>query len=92
MKKELSDLHNHLFKELERLGDDSLTDREKIETEAIRARSICQVSMQVLAYGNLVAKVYDLVDGSFGKARLPEFFGAAANEIENKPRLLKRNA
>lgn len=40
------DLDNHLFAELERLGDESLTD-EQLENEIRRAKAISAVAQQI---------------------------------------------
>ncbi|QDC11252.1 hypothetical protein FHY55_19335 [Oceanicola sp. D3] len=42
----LTDLNDHLFAQLERLGDESLT-AEQIETEAKRAASIVEIADQI---------------------------------------------
>ena len=52
MKNKLSDLNNHLFAQLERLGDEDLT-AEQIEQEAKRAEAIVGVSEQVISNANL---------------------------------------
>jgi hypothetical protein len=91
MKNKLSDLHNHLFAQLERLGNQELKGEALME-EALRAKMICEVSSQIIANGKLVSNVAEIIDGSFCKIKLPEFLGVAAGETENRPRLLKRNA
>jgi 3-dehydroquinate dehydratase len=55
MKNKLSDLHNHLFAELERLSDEETTDEKLIE-EINRAKAITNIAEQVIANGNLVLK------------------------------------
>lgn len=47
MKNKLSDLNNHLFAQLERLGEEGLTP-EQLEKEAKRAEAIVAVSDQVV--------------------------------------------
>lgn len=47
MKNKLTDLNNHLFAQLERLGEEGLTP-EKIEQEAKRAVAIVSVADQVV--------------------------------------------
>lgn len=51
-KNRLTDLHNHLFEQLERLNDDELVG-EELNTEIKRARAICGVASQIVANGNL---------------------------------------
>lgn len=47
MKNKIEDLRNHLFAELERLGDESLTG-DALKEEIQRARSVSDVSAQVV--------------------------------------------
>jgi hypothetical protein len=47
MKNKLSDLNNHLFAQLERLGEEDLTP-EQIEKEAERAQAIVGIADQVI--------------------------------------------
>jgi ribosomal protein L17 len=60
MKNKLSDLNNHLFAQLERLGDESLTP-EQIETEAKRADAISQVADHIIHNANLQLKACKLL-------------------------------
>ncbi|MCO7125094.1 hypothetical protein NIE88_04810 [Sporolactobacillus shoreicorticis] len=53
MKNTLGDLNNHLFAELERLSDESLSN-EELEVEMKRAKSIAGVATQIIANGQLV--------------------------------------
>ena len=59
MKNTLSDLNNHLFAQLERLGDEDLQPQE-LENEIERAKAIAMVSSQIIANGNLVLKAKQL--------------------------------
>jgi hypothetical protein len=96
MKNKLSDLNNQLFAELERLGEEDLVlDKEKLENEALRARVLCGVSMQILASGHLEVKAREMVDGSFCKMKLPELFGeveADKPRITGRPLLVRKDA
>lgn len=47
MKNKMSDLNDHLFAALERLGDEDLSP-EQIETEATRADAIVNVAEQII--------------------------------------------
>jgi hypothetical protein len=53
MKNKLSDLNNHLFCQLERLGDEDLVG-EKLTEEIGRARAVCDVAAGIIANGKLV--------------------------------------
>ena len=59
MKNTLADLNNHLFAQLERLGDEDLQPQE-LENEIERAKAIAMVSSQIIANGNLVLKAKQL--------------------------------
>lgn len=59
MKNTLADLNNHLFAQLERLGDEDLQPQE-LENEIARAKAIAMVSTQIIANGNLVLKAKQL--------------------------------
>jgi hypothetical protein len=83
MKNESMDLNDHLFAELERLGDESLT-ADELMKEAIRAKSICEVAEKVVANQAMTLKAYDLVDGSFGKKPAPSYFRKELSCLEEK--------
>lgn len=60
MKNKLSDLNNHLFAQLERLGDEELT-AEQIETEAARADAIIGIAEQIVKGAELHLKAATLI-------------------------------
>jgi hypothetical protein len=60
MKNKLSDLNNHLFAQLERLGDEDLTE-EQIGTEAKRAEAIVAVAETVVRNADLQLKAATLL-------------------------------
>ena len=60
MKNKLSDLNNHLFAQLERLGDEDL-DAEKIEQEVKRADAICAVAEQIVKNADLQLKAVNIL-------------------------------
>lgn len=47
MKNKLTDLNNHLFAEIERLGDEDLTP-EQLDVERSRAKAISGISKQII--------------------------------------------
>lgn len=53
VKNTLWDLNNHLFAQLERLGDEELTG-DKLQEEISRAKSISDIATRVIANGSLV--------------------------------------
>lgn len=72
MKNKLSDLNDHLFAQLERLGDEDL-DAEKIELEANRAKAIIGLSDKIIANANIQLKAVDIIakHGDRFKNQLP---------------------
>lgn len=59
MHNKLSDLNNHLFAELERLGDESL-EGDALTNEIERAKAISSVSSQIVSNANLLLKTVEL--------------------------------
>ena len=51
MKNKLTDLNDHLFMQLERLNDESLTGAE-LEQECTRARAMADISTHIIAKAN----------------------------------------
>lgn len=61
MKNTLGDLNNHLFAELERLGDEGLTGDE-LKEELTRAESIVRVSSSIISNASLVLQAEKFKD------------------------------
>lgn len=59
MRNKLSDLNNHLFAELERLGDEDLNG-EELEAEVERAKSIAGISSQIISNASLQLRAVEL--------------------------------
>lgn len=59
MKNKLSDLNNHLFAELERLGDEDLKG-DNLNNEIERAKAIASVSAQLISNAALQLKAVEL--------------------------------
>lgn len=55
MKNTLADLNNHLFSEIERLGDEDLKGDE-LAAEIERARAITGIATQIISNGSLALK------------------------------------
>ena len=60
MKNTLTDLNNHLFAQLERLGEEDLKGDE-LQEEINRAKAISDIATQVIANGSLVLKANTFV-------------------------------
>ena len=59
MKNKLSDLNNHLFAELERLGDEEIKG-EDLEFEVKRAKAVTDVANRVIDNARLAKEVVEL--------------------------------
>lgn len=66
----LGDLNNHLFAELERLNDESLT-AEEIDKEIERAKAVSTVAANVIQNANTVLRAFEFKDQQLGVAELP---------------------
>jgi hypothetical protein len=53
VKNKLEDLVNHMFAQIERLGDESLTDPEAIRAEIARAGAMTNVGRAIIDAGKL---------------------------------------
>lgn len=74
----LTDLNDHLFAALERLGDEELTG-EALQEEITRSRVIASVSGQIIANGNLVLDAARFTDDHLDASRsLPPMLGGAS--------------
>lgn len=61
MKNKLIDLNNHLFAQLERLGDEETTGG-KLDEEINRAKTISDVAKQIISNGRLALDAQKLMD------------------------------
>jgi hypothetical protein len=66
MKNKLSDLNNHLFAQLERLGDEGIKGEELTE-EISRAKAISSVATQIIANGSLVLEAQKLAENTYNE-------------------------
>lgn len=60
MKNKLSDLNNHLFAQIERLGEEGLT-AEQIEQEVRRTSAIVEISDQIVRNAELQLKAVQII-------------------------------
>jgi len=68
MKNTLGDLNNHLFAQLERLGDEDLKG-EALQEEMNRAKSITSLASQIISNGNLVLQAEKFTVETLGKSK-----------------------
>lgn len=61
MKNTLSDLNEHLFAQIERLGDEDLNE-EELEKELKRADGVSKVAAQIIHNGELALKTMKHMD------------------------------
>ena len=60
MKNKLSDLNNHLFAQLERLGEEDLT-ADQVDKEVNRSKAIIGVAAQIVSAQNLNLRAVQLI-------------------------------
>lgn len=71
MKNTLGDLNNHLFAEIERLGEEDLCG-EELEKEIGRAKAITSVASQIISNGHLVLQAQKFADDKWNdEAKVP---------------------
>lgn len=70
MKNKLTDLNNHLFAQLERLGDEDLNE-EQLQTELERTKAISSVAKNIVENGRLLLDAQVTVSDSIGSANIP---------------------
>lgn len=75
MKNSLGDLNNHLFAQLERLGDEDVVGEELVE-EINRAKAMTKIASQIIGNGTLVLKAQiaysDVLDADIEKPTMLE--------------------
>ena len=69
MQNKLSDLNNHLFAQLERLGDEDLKG-EALEEEIGRAKSVTSIASQIVSNGNLVLEAEKFKAFTLGRSNI----------------------
>lgn len=74
MKNKLTDLNDHLFAALERLGDEDLDD-ESLRREIERSKAISGIAREVVSNANTVLRAAELNANYGGNASAPGFIG-----------------
>lgn len=76
MKNTLGNLNNHLFAQLERLGDEDLKG-EELQSEILRSKAITSVASQIINNGSLVLEAKKMVDNRLdADGKLPKMLEA----------------
>jgi len=76
MKNKLTDLNDHLFAALERLGDEDLDD-ESLRREIERSKAISGIAREVVSNANTVLRAAELNANYAGVT--PQFIGIASD-------------
>lgn len=76
MQNTLGDLNNHLFAQIERLGDEDIKGEALLE-EIARAKAINSVASQIIANGSLVLEAKKIIGDNIDlNAKLPKMLEA----------------
>lgn len=71
----MTDLNDHLFAQLERLGDEEITG-EDLDKEVARAKAISGIAGQLIKSNKLTLDAMKMIaNGSVGKNDMPDNFG-----------------
>jgi hypothetical protein len=78
VKNTLGDLNNHLFAQLERLGDEDLKG-EELQEEILRAKAVTSIASQIISNGSLVLEAKKMVSNALdADAKIPKMLEADA--------------
>ncbi len=73
MKNTLSDVHNHLMAQMERLSDEDLSsDPEKLDAEIRRSKSMAQLAGTMVNNARLIVDAARYLDDRNGQTPLPK--------------------
>ena len=87
-KSKLTDLNDHLFAQLERLSDETLTP-EQVDKEAKRGKAIVALADQVVKNASLQVQAAKLVsDKGAIRPLLPSVLGAIVEAPQPQPKLI----
>ena len=79
-KNKLTDLNDHLFAQLERLGEEDL-EGEKLEEEINRSHAVTNVAKEIISNANLVLKAQVAASNSIGgNMKAPSMLGIDKGE------------
>lgn len=72
VRNKLADLNDHLFAQMERLGEEELSD-EAMDREIERAKAVTNVAQQIIVNGNLVLKAEIYKQDYMDSGNMPKF-------------------
>lgn len=78
-KNTLNDLNNHLFAELERLGDEDLPE-DKLDKEIQRSNAISKVATNIIQNANVSLKGYSMYQEYLDDKGMPTMIGVKNND------------
>lgn len=80
MKNRLTDLNDHLFAQLERLGDED-TQGVKLQEEINRSKAISSIAKDIVATGKVVLDTQKAIwERTIGRDQLPKMLQAGGND------------
>ena len=80
MKNKLTDLNDHLFAQMERLGEEGITD-EKLKKEVERGRAITTISEKIIQNAALRVKAEEICL-EYGVEKKPDFIRLINNDVK----------
>lgn len=69
MKNTLGDLNNHLFAEIERLGEEGL-EGDKLQMEITRAKAVADIASKIVENANLVLQAEKFKVETLGRSKV----------------------
>lgn len=79
MKNKLIDLNNHLFAQLERLGDEDLSGT-KLREEVERSKAMTAVSREIIDNGRLAMDAFKMAQGMAEGTKAPAMLGLESHD------------
>jgi len=76
MKNKLSDLNDHLFAQIERLGDETLS-QDKLAIEVVRSKQVAEVAKVIVANADLRVRASQFIveNPSAKRTQMPAIIG-----------------
>lgn len=82
MRNTLTDLNNHLFEQLERLGD---SEEETLEVEIDRSKAVSTIAKNIIDNGRLALEAERFIDDRIdAERRLPRMLTGDSDETKKK--------